>query len=143
MEFPIACHSLLSCSSHCHSSHSSSSLSSLYRLARSCLLPVFMKEKPTVKGESACEEENAYAIVCFLRSGLVEISNYEFQRMSTPLRHLPGRAINFWHLLKKHLSTIDGYPIPADITLLEIMRGIHHAFFIIESKSYIGSMLNA
>ena len=45
-----------------------------------------MKEKRTVKVENAREEEDAYTVVSFLKSGLVEISNREFQRMCIPFQ---------------------------------------------------------
>ncbi|KAL8800747.1 MAG: hypothetical protein Q9182_004952 [Xanthomendoza sp. 2 TL-2023] len=83
-------------------------------------LSFFMKEERTVKVENTGEEGDAYhTVVSLLKSGSVEISNRESQRTY-------------------------GYPIPAHIALwMEIMRGIHYVFFIIEGESYIGSMLDA
>lgn len=128
------------------------------------LLPFFMKEKRTVEIENPREQEDSHTVVSFLRSGLVEISNREFQRTCMPFQQdgtsqdkqlidalakesgmtnpKPNRT--FGISMRKRLFPINGYPIPADIALwMEIMRGIHHSFFIIEGKSYQGSLLDA
>ncbi|KAL8993919.1 MAG: hypothetical protein Q9169_005983 [Polycauliona sp. 2 TL-2023] len=128
------------------------------------LLPFFIKEKRTVSIEGTADTEDAKAVVSFLKSGLVEISNREFQRTCVPFQQdgspvdkvlvdalakidgitnpKPDRTYGI--SMKKHLFPSEGFPIPPEIAAwLQIMRDIHHAFFILEGKSFQGNMLDA
>ncbi|KAI4104044.1 MAG: hypothetical protein LQ345_007299 [Seirophora villosa] len=127
------------------------------------LLPLFMKEKRTVSIDSKAEEEDAPAVVSYLRSGLVEISNREFQRTCLPLweggsppdkKFLDAMAKEDGMTMSKPDRTFGvdmekgplpiGFSIPSEIAVwLEVMRGIHHPFFLIEGKSYQGNFLEA
>ncbi|KAL8747097.1 MAG: hypothetical protein Q9184_007650, partial [Pyrenodesmia sp. 2 TL-2023] len=127
------------------------------------LLPFFMNDKRTISINSTAEEEDAYAVVSYFRSGLVKITNREFHRACLPLRE-DGSPLNkklldamakedgmtnpkpdrtFGISMKK--STLPkGFITPPDIAVwLEVMRGIHHPFFLIEGKSYQGNLLDA
>ncbi|KAI4096018.1 MAG: hypothetical protein LQ344_001252 [Seirophora lacunosa] len=127
------------------------------------LLPFFMKDKRTVSIDSKAEEEDAHAVVSYLRSGLVEISNREFQRTCLPLweggsppdkKLLDAMAKEDGMPNSKPDRTFGvdmercplpiGFSIPSEIAVwLEVMRGIHHPFFFIEGKSYQGNFLEA
>ncbi|KAL9012213.1 MAG: hypothetical protein Q9173_003007 [Seirophora scorigena] len=127
------------------------------------LLPFFMKDKRTVSIDSKAEEEDAHAVVSYLRSGLIEISNREFQRTCLPLweggsppekRLLDAMAKEdgVTHPKPDRTFGVDiekgplpiGFSIPSEIAVwLEVMRGIHHPFFLIEGKSYQGNFLEA
>ncbi|KAL8935125.1 MAG: hypothetical protein Q9216_005575 [Gyalolechia sp. 2 TL-2023] len=127
------------------------------------LLPFFMKEKRTLSIDSPAEEEDAHAVVSYLRSGLIEITNREFQRTCLPLREdgsplekklldamakvdgltNPKPDRTFGVSMKKIPLPI-GFSTPPEIAVwLETMRGVHHCFFLIEGKPYQGNLLDA
>ncbi|KAL8931863.1 MAG: hypothetical protein Q9211_006682 [Gyalolechia sp. 1 TL-2023] len=127
------------------------------------LLPFFMKEKRTVSVEGPFEEEDAHAVVSFMRSGLMEITNREFQRTCSPLREdgspfdkklldamakedgmtNPKPDRTFGIFIRKDLFPV-GFSTPPEVAVwLEVMRGVHHPFFIVEGKSYQGNLLDA
>lgn len=127
------------------------------------LLPFFMKDKRTISIDGSAEEEDAHAVVSYLRSGLVEITNREFQRTCLPLREdgsplekklldamakedgmtNPKPDRTFAISMKKNPLPI-GFSTPPEIAVwLEVMRGVHHPFFLIEGKSYQGNLLDA
>ncbi|KAL8951670.1 MAG: hypothetical protein Q9222_002376 [Ikaeria aurantiellina] len=132
------------------------------------LLPFFIKDKRSISIKAGTpEEEDARHVVSYLQSGLVKISNREFQRSCLPLRE-EGMSID-----KKLLDAMakeDGMTnpkpdrtfgiaiskleslgnpsagdlsAPAEIAVwLEVMRGVHHPFFLVEGKSYQGNLLD-
>ncbi|KAL8909957.1 MAG: hypothetical protein Q9171_004723 [Xanthocarpia ochracea] len=127
------------------------------------LLPYFIKKKRTISIQGTDEEKDAHAVVSFSQSGVVAISNREFQRTCVPLREdgsplekkildamakedgmtNPKPDRTFGISLRKDLFPIGFTPPPEIAVWLEVMRGIHHPFFLIEGKSYQGSLLDA
>ncbi|KAL8944300.1 MAG: hypothetical protein Q9211_000640 [Gyalolechia sp. 1 TL-2023] len=127
------------------------------------LLPFFMKKKRTVLIEGTAEEEDVHTMVSFLKSGLVEISKGEFHRTCLPFQDdstvdkelidalakvngmmNPKPDRTFGISVTKHWFPVEGFPIPPEIAIwLEVMQGIHHAFFIMEGKSFEGNMRDA
>ncbi|KAL8917568.1 MAG: hypothetical protein Q9208_007851 [Pyrenodesmia sp. 3 TL-2023] len=127
------------------------------------LLPFFIKDERTLSIDGTTEEENAYAVVPFLDSDLMEITNREFQRTCSPLREdgsplekklldamakedgmtNPKPDRTFGIFIRKDLFPVGFSPPPEIAVWLEVMRGIHHPFFLIEGKSYQGNLLDA
>ncbi|KAI4189852.1 MAG: hypothetical protein L6R41_001169 [Letrouitia leprolyta] len=128
------------------------------------LLPFFVKEKRTVKVEGMGRDEDVYAVVPFLKSGLVEISNREFSRTCLPFQQ-DGSSIDktlvsamakengmtnpkpdrtFGISMSKHWFPDEGFPVPPEIAIwLETIRGMHHPFFVVEGKSFQGNLLDS
>ncbi|KAL8689791.1 MAG: hypothetical protein Q9224_004560 [Gallowayella concinna] len=127
------------------------------------LLPFLIKSHRTVKIKGDIEDEEAYMVESFLKSDLMVITNREFSRSCLPLRPdggpldkklvdamakedgmtnpKPDRTYGIY--IRDNIFPIGFAPPPEIAVWLEVMRGIHYPFFLIEGKSYQGNLLDA